>query len=598
MSTPLRLYPVILSGGSGSRLWPLSREEFPKQLQPLTSERSLLQETALRLGGAPAGAGVAVQPPIVVCNEAHRFIVAEQLRAAGITPRAVVIEPEGRNTAPAACVAALLLDAEPDALMLIMPSDHSVRDPEAFREAVAAAAAVARRGRLVTFGIHPAAPATAYGYIKRGAALGKRAFAVERFVEKPDARTAAGFLKDGGYDWNGGIFLCPVGLYLSELDRNEPGIVPGCRRALAEGKNDLFFFRLDARAFAEVPSQSIDYGVMERTAKAAVVPVDMGWSDVGSWSALHAETAHDAAGNTALGDVIALETENTYVRSEKQLTAVIGLKNAVVVVTPDAVLVADKAHDQAVKKVVEQLKAQGRTEATAQVRTYRPWGWFQNIDEGPRFKVKRICVKPGAQLSLQKHWHRSEHWVVVTGTAIVTRGAEDFMLRENESTFLPAGTIHRLSNPGQVDLHMIEVQSGEYVGEDDIVRIADDYGRSGEGEAARPAAPKAAKAVKAKAKTAVKKARRSLRRKADPSAAARRRVRRRVVRPAALPAKPLAAAPLAGARKPKTSSHKTPAAKTPSKPPGRSAGRAAKGKTPPRKPPKPPKPPSKPRKRR
>ncbi len=573
MRKPVRLYPVILSGGSGSRLWPLSREEFPKQLQPLTSERSLLQETAQRLGAAPKGADFEIQPPIVVCNEAHRFIVAEQLRLIGIEPKAVIIEPQGRNTAPAACVAALLLDGEPDALMLVMPSDHSVRDPDAFRGAVAAAAEVAARGHLVTFGIRPNAPATAYGYIKRGARVGDRAFAVETFVEKPDAATAARFLRDGGYDWNGGIFMWPVGLFLSELARNEPGIVPGCRRALDEGKNDLFFFRLDPKAFAEVPSQSIDYGVMERTDKAAVVPVDMGWSDVGSWSALHQETAQDGAGNTILGDVMALDTENTYVRSEKQLTAVIGMKNAIVVVTPDAVLVADKAHDQSVKKIVEELKAKGRSEATAQVRTYRPWGWFQNIDEGQRFKVKRICVKPGAQLSLQKHWHRSEHWVVVTGTAIVTRGDEEYQLRENESTFLPAGTIHRLSNPGQVDLHMIEVQSGEYVGEDDIVRIADNYGRSGEGagpprKVAKPGAKTAAK------KAAAKKARRNTRRKAIPSQAARRRVRRHVVRPRA----PLAT-------KARVKSAPKPPPKNPPKSPAKSS---SKSKTP-RKPTKPPK---------
>lgn len=545
---------MILSGGSGSRLWPLSREEFPKQLQPLTSEKSLLQETALRLGSSQA---FDLQPPIVVCNEAHRFIVAEQLRAIGIEPKAVVIEPQGRNTAPAAAVAALLLEDDPSDLILIMPSDHSVRDPDAFRDAVSAAVEVAQSGHLVTFGIRAVTPATAYGYIKRGAKLGERAFAVEKFVEKPDAATAKRFLQEGGYDWNGGIFLCPVGLYLSELSRGEPEIVPACRRALKEGKTDLFFFRLDAGEFAKVPSQSIDYGVMERTDKAAVVPVDMGWSDVGSWSALHQETEHDASGNTMLGDVMAFDTVDTYVRSEKQLTAVIGLKNAIVVVTPDAVLVADKAHDQTVKKVVEQLKAKGRTEATAQVRTYRPWGWFQNIDEGPRFKVKRICVKPGAQLSLQKHWHRSEHWVVVTGTAIVTRNDDEFQLRENESTFLPAGAIHRLSNPGQVELHMIEVQSGEYVGEDDIVRIADNYGRSGEGAAAPCKLAKPVKAVAkvaAKVKSVVKKSRRKLRRKADPSAAARRRVRRRVVRPPA---------PLASRRK---AAAKSPPDKTPPRP--------------------------------
>ena len=484
MSKTVRLYPVILSGGSGSRLWPLSREEFPKQLQPLTSERSLLQETGARLGNVDGN--LEIQAPIVVCNDAHRFVVAEQLRAVGIEPKAIVIEPQGRNTAPAACVAALLLDKEPDALMLVMPSDHLVRDPDAFRAAVVKAAPVAQSGHLVTFGIQPTSPATAYGYIKQGVALSASAHTVERFVEKPDAAKAAEFLKAGGYYWNGGIFLWPVGLYLSELARSEPLIEPACRAALNEGQNDLFFFRLDAAAFAKVPAQSIDYGVMEHTDKAAVVPVDMGWSDVGSWSALHAEAAQDTAGNTMLGDVLAIDTQNTYVRTDRQLTAVIGIKNAVIVVTADAVLVADKAHDQQVKQVVERLKAQGRSEATAQARTHRPWGWFQTMDEGHRFKVKRLCVKPGAKLSLQKHWHRSEHWVVVTGTALVTRGESEFTLHENESTYIAAGTVHRLANPGHVELHMIEVQSGEYVGEDDIVRIADDYGREGAHPNVRP----------------------------------------------------------------------------------------------------------------
>ncbi|MHB1205132.1 MAG: mannose-1-phosphate guanylyltransferase/mannose-6-phosphate isomerase [Rhodospirillaceae bacterium] len=533
---PSRLYPVILSGGSGSRLWPLSREEYPKQLQALTSERTLLQETALRLT-APDGAPFTVAPPIVVCNEAHRFIVAEQLRAAGIEPKAVVIEPQGRNTAPAACVAALVLEDEPDALMLIMPSDHSVRNPDAFRDAVARVAPLAAAGKLVTFGIQPSLPSTAYGYIKRGAAITDDAFAVERFVEKPDAATAAAFLKEGGYSWNGGIFLTSVKTYLTELARTEPAIEPACREAMHAGKSDLFFFRLDSAAFAKVPSQSIDYGVMERTDKAVVVPVDMGWSDVGSWSALHDEAVRDDAGNTFLGDVVALDTTGSYVRSERQLTAVIGLKDAIVVVTADAVLVADKKHDQQVKQVVERLKAAGRSEATAQARTYRPWGWFQTMDEGSRFKVKRICVKPGAQLSLQKHWHRSEHWVIVTGCAVVSRDGEDMVLRENESTFIPAGTVHRLTNPGHVELHMIEVQSGEYVGEDDIVRLADDYGRT-EPAAERPSRPtlaskpRAKTSPKSKRKPAVAtKPHRKIRRKANPAAATRRRVRRHPVRP-------------------------------------------------------------------
>lgn len=530
MNKAARLYPVILSGGSGSRLWPLSREEFPKQLQPLTSDRSLLQETALRLDKARRS-DFALQAPIIVCNDAHRFVVAEQLRAVGVEPKAIIIEPQGRNTAPAACVAALLLENEPDALMLVMPSDHSVRNPEAFHAAVTKAVVAAQSGRLVTFGIRPTAPATAYGYIKKGSSLPGDVYAVERFVEKPDAATAAAFLKDGSYFWNGGIFLWSAKLYLSELMRSEPLIAPACRIALAKGQNDLFFFRLDPASFAAVPAQSIDYGLMERTDKAAVVPADMGWSDVGSWSALHEESVHDAAGNTTLGDVVAVDTHNSYVRTEKQLTAVIGIKDAIVVVTADAVLVADKAHDQQVKQMVERLKAAGRSEATAQARTHRPWGWFQTMDEGHRFKVKRLCVKPGAKLSLQKHWHRSEHWVVVTGTALVTRGEDDFILRENESTYLAAGTVHRLANPGHVELHMIEVQSGEYVGEDDIVRIADDYGRTGGSAGPKSARPVSQAKAKSK-KAAVKKATRKIRRKADPAAARRRRVSRHLVRPA------------------------------------------------------------------
>jgi mannose-1-phosphate guanylyltransferase / mannose-6-phosphate isomerase len=453
-------------------------------------------------------------------------VVAEQLRAVGAEPKAIIIEPMGRNTAPAACVAALLLENEPDALMLVMPSDHLVRKPEVFRDAVTKAVSVAQSGHLVTFGIRPTSPATAYGYIKQGAAVSDSAHSIERFVEKPDAAQAASFLNEGGYYWNAGIFLWPVALYLSELARKEPLITPTCRAALSQGQNDLFFFRLDAAEFARIPAQSIDCGVMERTDKAAVVPVDMGWSDVGSWSALHEEAPQDNAGNTMLGDVLAIDTRNTYVRTDKQLTAVIGLTDAVVVVTADAVLVADKKHDQQVKQIVERLKAKGRSEATAQARTHRPWGWFQTMDEGHRFKVKRLCVKPCAKLSLQKHWHRSEHWVVVTGMARVTRGPEDFTLRENESTYIAAGTTHRLANPGHVELHIIEVQSGEYVGEDDIVRIADDYNRS-ENAPKRPIA----KPKTAKKKAVLRKPARKIRRKANSATAQRRRARRRVVRP-------------------------------------------------------------------
>jgi mannose-1-phosphate guanylyltransferase/mannose-6-phosphate isomerase len=458
--------PVILSGGAGTRLWPLSRELYPKQLLKLLSDHTLLQDTAQRIGGRP----------IVVCNHEHRFIVAEQLREAGIEPRAVVIEPVGRNTAPAAAVAALLTEADSDALLLVMPSDHSVRDVAAFRAAVARAIPLAQSGMLVTFGIQPHEPNTGYGYIHRGAALAD-GFLVDRFVEKPDAATAQAYLESGKYLWNSGIFLFPARLYLDELAKRLPTMVDLCRQALAEGESDLFFFRLGDAAFAAITGQSIDYAVMEHTDRAAVMPVDMGWSDIGSWSALWQESPRDDDGNALIGDVVAINTRGSYVRGDRRLVATLGVTDLVVVATDDVVLVADRAHDQQVKQVVERLKALGRPEATANVRCWRPWGWYQTIDDGDRFRVKHIQVNPGAKLSLQKHWHRSEHWVVVTGTAIVTRDGENFMLRENESTFIPAGVVHRLENPGKVPLRMIEVQSGEYVGEDDIVRIEDDYGR-------------------------------------------------------------------------------------------------------------------------
>ncbi|MDO8607334.1 MAG: mannose-1-phosphate guanylyltransferase/mannose-6-phosphate isomerase [Phaeospirillum sp.] len=464
------LVPVILSGGAGTRLWPLSRELMPKQLLKLTGERTLLQDTALRLGA----------PPVVVCNHEHRFIVAEQLREVGIEPRAVVIEPVGRNTAPAAAVAALLLaDSDPDALMLLMPSDHLISDTAAFRHAVDLAVPLARGGRLVTFGIQPTGPNTGYGYIKAGAAL-PGGNMVERFVEKPDLATAEAYVASGAYTWNSGIFLLPVALFLSELEAHAPGTVEGCRAALAKGRNDMFFFRLDDESFAALNGQSIDYAVMEHSDRVAVVPVEMGWSDIGSWSALWQESPKDSDGNVVKGDVLVLESSDCYLRSQGRLVTAIGLKGMVVVATDDAVLVADKSRDQEVKAIVDALKREGRPEATQGTRGWRPWGWFQTVEQGERFKVKHIHVDPGAKLSLQKHWHRSEHWVVVKGTALVTCDDKSFVLRENESTFIPAGTPHRLENPGKVPLRLIEVQSGEYVGEDDIVRLEDVYGRGAE----------------------------------------------------------------------------------------------------------------------
>lgn len=463
------IIPVILSGGAGTRLWPLSRELRPKQLLSLSfaSEATMLQATARRVPGKP----------IVVCNQEHRFIVAEQLREIGIEPHALVIEPVGRNTAPAVAVAALLAETSQDSLLLVMPSDHQIRDNAAFQQALEKAVPLAEAGMLVTFGIQPTEPATGYGYIRRGEPLGG-GFTVDRFVEKPDRATAEAWVASGEYLWNGGIFLFSARNYLEELAQRAPDMVTYCRAALAEGSSDMFFFRLAEGPFAAITGQSIDYAVMEHTSKAAVVPVDMGWSDIGSWSALWQESERNAEGNVMIGDVLALSTRNSYIRSETQLVAAVGLQDVIIVATDDAVLVADRAHDQDVKAVVEKLKAARRSEALQGSRTWRPWGWFQTIDDGTRYRVKHIQVNVGSKLSLQKHWHRSEHWVVVTGTALVTCGDRTFTLRENESVYIPAGTVHRLENPGRVPLRMIEVQSGEYIGEDDIVRIEDDYGRS------------------------------------------------------------------------------------------------------------------------
>ncbi|MEQ8817622.1 MAG: mannose-1-phosphate guanylyltransferase/mannose-6-phosphate isomerase [Thalassobaculum sp.] len=469
--------PVILSGGSGSRLWPLSRAGYPKQFLPLASELTMIQETALRT----AGEGYA--PPVVVCNEEHRFIVAEQLRASALQPAAILLEPVGRNTAPAVCAAALRLTADGgDGLMLVMPSDHVVASPERLHEAVARAAPAALDGRLVTFGVTPTGPETGYGYIRAGGPLEGGAYgdgvrAVERFVEKPSGAAVEGYLAEGGHYWNSGIFLFAAGAYLLELERSRPEIVAACRRALAGAEPDLTFCRLDAEAFASAPAEAIDTAVMETTPRAAVVPVDMGWSDVGAWSALWEIGDRDAAGNVAAGDVVLHEARNCYVRAEHGLVGVAGLEDVVVVATDDAVLVADRRRAQDVKLLVEQLRAKGRPEQVLHSTVHRPWGSYRGIDRGDRFQVKRITVRPGEKLSLQMHHHRAEHWVVVSGTARVTRGDESFLLGENQSTYIPAGETHRLENPGMLPLHLIEVQSGGYLGEDDIVRLEDGYGR-------------------------------------------------------------------------------------------------------------------------
>jgi mannose-1-phosphate guanylyltransferase / mannose-6-phosphate isomerase len=469
------IHPVILSGGSGTRLWPMSRSLYPKQLLALVGERSLLQETARRVAGDPGFA-----PPLIIANEEHRFIIAEQLREIAVAAEALILEPVGRNTAPAACVAALrLAKAEPDALILVMPSDHAIDDLSAFREATERAAGAARAGNLVTFGITPERAETGFGYIAKGKALKgvDGAFAMRGFVEKPDPATAERYVASGDYFWNSGIFLFPVSLYLAELERLRPEMLAACKKALAGAKVDADFVRLDKAAFAACPGDSIDYAVMEHTARAAVVPVGMGWSDLGSWDALWEMGEKDERGNALAGNVVAEATRNCYLRSEAGLVAAIGVEDIVVVATDDAVMVAPRNRTQEVKQLVGRLLAERRDEADALPTVHRPWGTYRSLHNGHRVQVKHIMVRPGAKLSLQMHHHRAEHWVVVQGTAKIVRGNEEMILTEDQSTYIPLGTAHRLENPGKIPLHVIEVQSGSYLGEDDIVRFEDHYGR-------------------------------------------------------------------------------------------------------------------------
>ncbi len=470
------IYPVILSGGSGTRLWPMSRTLFPKQLLRLLGHDSLLQQTVRRVGDRDRFAA-----PLLVANEEHRFIIAEQLREIGVEPLAVVLEPVGRNTAPAACVAALALaETEPDALMLLLASDHAISDVAAFLGVVDLAAEAARAGALVCVGVAPDRPETGYGYIRRGAALDgiDGAFAVGAFVEKPDAEHAGAYLASGEYCWNSSIFMFPAQLYLDELERLRPDMVAACRRAVAEAQSDPDFIRLGKEAFAACEHDSIDYAVMERTRRAAVVPVAMGWSDVGSWDALWEISAKDAAGNSIEGNVVAEGTSNCYLRSEAGLVAAVGIQDLVVVATGDAVMLAPRNRTQEVRRLVARLAREGREEADALPTVHRPWGTYRSLHNGHRVQVKHITVKPGGRLSLQMHHHRAEHWIVVQGTARIRRGDEEMMLTEDQSTYIPLGTAHRLENPGKIPLHLIEVQSGSYLGEDDIVRFEDSYGRS------------------------------------------------------------------------------------------------------------------------
>ncbi|MFP4212692.1 MAG: mannose-1-phosphate guanylyltransferase/mannose-6-phosphate isomerase [Desulfohalobiaceae bacterium] len=471
------IIPAILCGGSGTRLWPVSRELYPKQFLPLYGEKTLLQETLLRLQGLPD-----LGQPICVCGEEHRFLVAEQVRALGFDPGAVVLEPEGRNTAPAAAVAALLAqDSDPGSLLLILPADHVLKDAYSFQQAVQTGIAAAQAGALVTFGVVPDKPETGYGYIQKGAAWpdSEQVFQVQSFVEKPDQDTARQYLDSGQYLWNSGMFLFKADKYLQELGSLAPRIKDCCSQAVQGATQDMDFLRLDSSSFRQCPSDSLDYAVMEKTSEAMVVPLQAGWSDVGSWSALWEIAEKDEQHNVLRGQVLSRDVQGCLVHSDSRLVALLGVQDLVVVDTKDALLVASRHQVQEVKSLVQALRREGHSSAAQHSRVYRPWGSYEGVDQEQRFQVKRITVKPGQVLSLQKHYHRAEHWVVVKGTARVVRGEEEIILTEDQSVYIPLGTVHRLENPGRIPLELIEVQTGSYLGEDDIERIEDVYGRKG-----------------------------------------------------------------------------------------------------------------------
>ncbi|SFM82059.1 mannose-1-phosphate guanylyltransferase/mannose-6-phosphate isomerase [Marinobacter pelagius] len=467
------LHPVILAGGTGSRLWPLSRQLNPKQFLKLVDrDRSMLQATLGRLEGVKAS------DPTIICNDEHRFLAAEQMRQAGCTQSRIILEPMGRNTAPAIALAALEATAGgDDPVLLVLAADHLIADIDAFQQQVAVALPLAEKGKLITFGIVPTCPETGYGYIQRGVEVGEGAFAVSRFVEKPDLKTATEYVASDEYFWNSGMFMFRASRYLEELRKFQPDILNACHSAMSSTTQDMDFVRVDAGAFEVCPEDSVDYAVMEKTKDAAVVPLDAGWSDIGSWSSLWSVSDRDTKRNALSGDVIAVETEDTLVRADHRLVATLGVKDLVVVETKDAVLVAHKDKVQDVKKVVERLKSDSRHEHINHREVYRPWGIYDSIDDGHRYQVKRITVKPGQKLSLQMHHHRAEHWIVVSGTAKVTNGEDSYLVTENQSTYIPIGQVHTLENPGVINLELIEVQSGSYLGEDDIVRFEDRYGR-------------------------------------------------------------------------------------------------------------------------
>ncbi|MBA2659700.1 MAG: mannose-1-phosphate guanylyltransferase/mannose-6-phosphate isomerase [Nitrosospira sp.] len=476
------LIPVVLSGGSGTRLWPLSREKYPKQLLPLIGEDSLLQATVRRMEGL---GGVQLGEPLIVCNEEYRFVIAEQLRLMG-KKGSILLEPIGRNTAPALTLAALAAMREGgDPILLVMPADHVILDTISFQEVVRKGMTLASEGAMVTFGIKPDSPETGYGYIQSGEPFGNDGTCrITRFVEKPDAATAQAYLDSGSYFWNSGLFMLRASVWLSAIDFCRADILAACREAWDQGSVDGDFLRVSKEAFVQCPSDSIDYAVMERLAASgaslpvgAVIPLSAGWSDVGAWDSLWKVLPKDHEGNVSQGDVMLHDSHNMLVMGGSRLVACVGVENMVVIETPDAILVAHMTRTQDVKKIVDSLKQDGRSEGQLHRKVFRPWGWYNGVDAGERFQVKRIVVNPGAALSLQMHHHRAEHWIVVRGTAQVTRGDTSYLVSENESTFIPLGTRHRLENPGCVPLEMIEVQSGSYLGEDDIVRFEDVYGR-------------------------------------------------------------------------------------------------------------------------
>ncbi|MHB1271875.1 MAG: mannose-1-phosphate guanylyltransferase/mannose-6-phosphate isomerase [Rhodanobacter sp.] len=469
------LIPLVLSGGSGTRLWPVSRKNLPKQFLALAGNGTLFQQTIARTRQLPE-----VAAPIVVASEDHRFLAADQLLEAGIEGATIVLEPLARNTAPAIALGALqALQHDAEALLLVLPADHLIGDTAAFTAAVQQAVPLAQQGWLVTFGIRPDRAETGFGYIRRAEAIGDDGYRVEQFVEKPDLATAEAYLADGGYDWNSGMFLFKASRYLEELATLAPAMLAAVREAHAKASTDLDFVRIDRDAFARVPDGSIDYAVMEKTRRAAVIPVNCAWSDIGSWAALWLTGDKDADGNLREGDTLAIDSSNSLLRShDRHLLATLGIDDLIVVTTPDATLVAHRDCAQDVKKVVDQLKTAGRTEHSLHRVVHRPWGSYDSLEAGERFQVKRIAVKPGAALSLQKHHHRAEHWIVVSGTAEVTCDDKVFLLGENQSTYIPLGSVHRLRNPGKLPLELIEVQSGGYLGEDDIVRFDDVYGRA------------------------------------------------------------------------------------------------------------------------